>query len=140
MDELLISNNKELKDQELKDQELKDQELTITTIDDCLEKDIQNIFKKSWIKLERGSKIIKLKEYAKNKNIVEDELLDYFNKGLFNKKTIVDYDETTGIIVNINCILFNKDGTYKINVLQKKKKHKPCNKSKSNIERIIKST
>ena len=107
-------------------------------INNCLEKDIKCIYNKPWFKLERGCKIFKLKEYIKLNNLNESEIITHFNSGVFNKKNCINYDIENEKIINISYITINEDGTYSINI-PKKFKARINNKSKSNIERIIKS-
>ena len=113
---------------------------SINNINKSLNEEIDNLYKKPWVKLDRGSKINKLKEYAIENSISPEELMGYFNKGFLNKKDIINYDQENGKINNINCVEINDDGSYKLTPPQKKIKHKSTVKSKSNIERIINST
>lgn len=134
MESLLKPIATEKENQISKESEISNEDM----INNCLEDDIKSIYNKPWIKLERGCKICKLKEYSKLNNLNENEIITYFNNGVFNKKNCINYDIDSEKIIEISCIEINEDGTYNINIV-KKKKSKINNKSKSNIERIIKS-
>ena len=113
--------------------------VSINNINKSLKDEINNIYNKSWVKLDRGSKINKLKEYAIEKSIPSSELIDFFNKGFLNKKEIINYDIENGKINSISSINFQTDGSYKFIYPKKKMKQKSTVKSKSNIERILNS-
>ena len=110
-----------------------------------IDKEKEDRFKKSWTKLDKGTKLNRLSIYIKLKK-VEDELNDVQEKqlkillhqlcdsGSLNKMNDVDYSDETYQILNIKNLEFdkkNKKYSFKI----PEKKNKNISKSKSNIER-----
>jgi|TARA_Y100000389_G_C17425602_1_gene499344 hypothetical protein len=114
-----------------------------------LEKEKEDIFKQTWNKLENGLKINRLKIYIENeqkeKNLSKEQtdqltniLLTSCHQNKLNRNSDVIYDRTECIITNIKILKMNENGKYIIDIVENKKA-KSASKSKSNIERFIKS-
>lgn len=82
--------------------------------------DDQDLYKKSWNKLNITHKIIKIKEFINNnckidndedKNKLKDDLTILIKTKILSKKDKVTYDETMGKIINIPNLQY-KDGKY----------------------------
>lgn len=113
-----------------------------------IDKDITNIYKTTWNKLEKGQRLNRVNKYIDL--LIEKELLDeikckrlrtilhtHISSGKINKNTEVKYDSEKCEIDNIKGLVINKvDGTYKF-TLDRSKKSKPANKSKSNVDRFL---
>ena len=114
-----------------------------------IDKDIDNIYKCTWNKLEKGQRLNRINIYLEtlivNGSIPEDKVKrlksnihNHISNGKINKNTDVEYDSEECIIKNIKGLILDKDkGVYKITI-EKSKKTKTNNKSKSNIDRFIK--
>lgn len=113
-----------------------------------LEKEKEDIFKQSWNKLENGLKINRLKIYVESK--VENENLNDVQKkqllqllitscqqNKLNRNSDVVYDKKNCTITNIKPLKY-ENGRFKI-FISEIKKPKSTSKSKSNVERFIKS-
>jgi hypothetical protein len=110
-----------------------------------IENEKNNRFKNSWIKLDKGSKLNRLKIYIEKQQIendLTDKEGDKLKKILFNlcendslNKTIdIDYDIESCEIKNIKNLKYNKDKNLYEYDLPKKIIKSPS-KSKSNIDR-----
>ena len=114
-----------------------------------IDKDLDNIYKTSWNKLEKGQRLnritLYLKQIIKENNLEEDKLKRLKNNihnhivnGKINKNTDVDYDSENCIIKSIKGLTIDvENNIYRISI-EKSKKTKSSNKSKSNIDRLIK--
>lgn len=113
-----------------------------------LEKEKKDIFKQSWNKLENGLKINRLKKYVENegneKNLTKDQkeqltklLITSCHQNKLNRNSDIVYDKNECIITNIK-ILKYENKKYFLDISESKKA-KPVSKSKSNIERFIKT-
>jgi hypothetical protein len=107
-----IMNNKECK-----------RKMTVTDERDNLFKEIDKYtYKKQWNKLTAFHKIVKIKEFTKDKygeGLLQDEintkLSTYINEGKINTKKYITYDPNAEKILSISCLevdIINK--TYKI--------------------------
>ncbi|MBG02053.1 MAG: hypothetical protein CL470_07270 [Acidimicrobiaceae bacterium] len=117
-------------------------------IKDLLEKEKEDIYKQSWNKLDNGMKINRLKLYI-DRETIENELSDEeviqlkrllmnaCQSNKLNKNTDIIYDKEQCTIKTIK-ILKRKESRYILEI-NDVKKQKPTGKSKSNIERLIKS-
>jgi len=117
-------------------------------IKELLEKEKEEIYKQSWNKLDNGLKINRLKKFIENEKIeksLEDEKTHQLTKILIgacrsnklNKNTDVIYDKGNCKITNIRILKYEKN-KYQLEIADVKKT-KPSGKSKSNIERLLKS-
>ena len=117
-------------------------------IKELLEKEKEEIYKQSWNKLDNGLKINRLKKFIENETIeksLSDEKTQQLTKILIgacrsnklNKNTDVVYDKQTCKITNIRILKYEKN-KYQLEIADVKK-NKPSGKSKSNIERLLKS-
>ena len=112
---------------------------------DAVEKEKDSRFKKSWTKLDKGSKLNRLSLFiereTENKDL-DDEcqkklkklLTNACEKGSLNKVNDVEYNEETQEILSIKNLIYDENkGLYSFNL--PKKIIKPANKSKSKIDR-----
>tara|TARA_Y100000590_G_scaffold329632_1_gene374354 strand:+ start:604 stop:1029 length:426 start_codon:yes stop_codon:yes gene_type:complete len=111
-----------------------------------VEKEKEDRFKTTWIKLDKGSKLnrihlfIKKEKIDKNLDDKKEEklkiiVMNLFNSGSLNKSSNVEYCQETYEIINIKNLIYDEDtGSYEV-IPQSKKKSKENLKSKSNIER-----
>jgi len=117
-------------------------------IKELLEKEKEEIYKQSWNKLDNGLKINRLKKFIENEKIeksLEHEKTQQLTKILIgacrsnklNKNTDVIYDKENCKITNIRILKYEKN-KYQLEIADVKKT-KPSGKSKSNIERLLKS-
>lgn len=117
-------------------------------IKELLEKEKEEIFKQSWNKLDNGLKINRLKKFVENekleKNLSDEKeqqltkiLLSACRSNKLNKNTDVIYDKDSCQITNIRILKYEKN-KYHLEIADVKKS-KPSGKSKSNIERLLKS-
>tara|TARA_B100002051_G_C16686191_1_gene612746 strand:- start:454 stop:966 length:513 start_codon:yes stop_codon:yes gene_type:complete len=117
-------------------------------IKELLEKEKEEIYKQSWNKLDNGLKINRLKKFIENETIekgLSDEKTQQLTKILIgacrsnklNKNTDVVYDKDSCQITNIRILKYEKN-KYHLEIADVKKS-KPSGKSKSNIERLLKS-
>ena len=117
-------------------------------IDNLLEQEKQNLYYKSWNKLDNSTKNNLFKDFVsieKNKNdLDEKETLLLTNLLIKNMKNLtkvsdVDYNKNECKIIKINNLLFNdSDKTYSLNIVEKKSKSNVSNKSKSRLNKFIK--
>jgi hypothetical protein len=117
-------------------------------IKELLEKEKEEIYKQSWNKLDNGLKINRLKKFIEKEKLeknLSDEKEQQLTKILFsacrtnklNKNTDVVYDKDSCQITNIRILKYEKN-KYHLEIADVKKS-KPSGKSKSNIERLLKS-
>ena len=79
----------------------------------------ENLYNKSWSKLNAIHKIIKIKEFVNNikidnindKEKLKDELVDLVKSKILTKKDKITYDEENGKIISIKNLQY-KDGKY----------------------------
>jgi hypothetical protein len=117
-------------------------------IDDLLEQEKQNLYYKSWNKLDNSTKNNLLKNYVlleKNeKNLDEKEELLLMNLLIKNLKKIskvseVEYNQEECKIIKINNLKYNElERSYTLNIVEKKQKTSNSNKSKSRLDKFIK--
>jgi hypothetical protein len=112
---------------------------------DAVEKEKDNRFQKSWVKLDKGSKLNRLTHFIENetanKNLNEDgekklkKLLFHFcENGSLNKVNDVEYRDETYEIISIKNLIYDENKkSYSFNL--PKKVVKPTAKSKSKIDR-----
>ena len=114
----------------------------INTID----KEKDNRFKKTWLRLDKGSRLNRITLYTSQMNEIHDLdenttkqlrtlLSQLFDAGILNKNKEIDYSSEEGIIVNIKNLHFNEETQKFIFVKDTKKLKSSPSKSKSNIER-----
>lgn len=117
-------------------------------IKELLEKEKEEIYKQSWNKLDNGLKINRLKKFVENekleKNLSDEKeqqltkiLISACRSNKLNKNTDVVYDKDSCQITNIRILKYEKN-KYHLEIADVKKS-KPSGKSKSNIERLLKS-
>ena len=117
-------------------------------IKELLEKEKEEIYKQSWNKLDNGLKINRLKKFIENekleKNLNDEKeqqltkiLISACRSNKLNKNTDVVYDKDSCQITNIRILKYEKN-KYHLEIADVKKS-KPSGKSKSNIERLLKS-
>ena len=121
---------------------------TDENIRSLLEKEKEEIYKQSWNKLDNGMKINRLKVFVKQEveknNLTSDErislmklLLNACRQNKLNRNSDVIYDKETCLIKEIKVLRYeNQKYNLELNEI---KKPKQTNKSKSNIERLLKS-
>ena len=88
-------------------------------ITDSKDNNINNLYTKSWTKLNIIHKNIKIKEFVNNincineneKNILKDELINLLKSKVLTKKDTIVYDEENGKIKSIINLQY-KDGKY----------------------------
>ena len=118
-------------------------------IDELLEKEKQNMYHKSWNKLDNSSKnnLFKsfvLLEQKKNKlNVKQSLLLTNLlinNNKKLNKVSEVNYDTDKCEIIKINNLIYNEedDKSYYLNIVEVKSKSSSIKKSKSKLNKFIK--
>lgn len=112
---------------------------------DAVEKEKDSRFKKSWTKLDKGSKLNRLSIFIESeiesKKIDSDcqkklkkLLLNACEKGSLNKVNDVEYNDETQEITSIKNLIYDENkGSYSFNL--PKKVIKPTTKSKSKIDR-----
>jgi hypothetical protein len=115
-----------------------------------IDKDITDIYKTTWNKLERGQRLNRVNIFIHK--LLNNELLPaskckrlriilhtHISNGKINKNTEVNYDSEKCEIESIKGLIINtEDGLYKF-TLDKSKKSKPTNKSKSNVDRFLRN-
>ena len=117
-------------------------------ITNLLEREKEDIYKQPWNKLENGLKINRLKLFIKkevdDKSLSPDEktiltklLLTACRQNKLNRNADIIYDKIECIITDIK-ILKYEDNKYILDITELKKA-KQTSKSKSNVERLIKS-
>lgn len=112
-----------------------------------IDQDLDNIYKTTWNKLEKGQRLNRINlfiEELNKKGLTELKckrlkciLHNHICNGKINKNTDVDYNEETCLIVDIKGLNII-DNSFKF-TLEKSKKTKSSNKSKSNIDRFMRS-
>ena len=112
---------------------------------DARQKEKDSRFKKSWTKLDKGSKLNRLSIFIESeiesKKIDSDcqkklkkLLLNACEKGSLNKVNDVEYNDETQEITSIKNLIYDENkGSYSFNL--PKKVIKPTTKSKSKIDR-----
>ena len=115
-------------------------------INEYIDNEKNNIYNKSWSKLNHGSKLNRLKLHI---NILEDKytlskeekndvsllLINALKKNKLNKVSELIYDPELGEIQEIKALSFNEE-TRKFTLKTTEQKHKP-KKSKSNIDKLL---
>jgi len=110
-----------------------------------IDKEREDRFKNTWVKLDKGSKLnrihlfIKKEKLDKNLDDKKEEklkiiVMNLFNSGSLNNSSNVEYCQETYEIINIKNLIYDED-TEKYEVLSQSKKKTEKGKSKSNIER-----
>jgi len=115
-----------------------------------LNKEKKQYYKQAWNKLDNGMKINRIKlfvESEKNKNSLDEGQTDTLRKllittctsGKLNKSSDISYNKEEGYIVNIKILKYTESSKeYKIQINESKKKQS-SSKSKSNIDRFLKT-
>jgi len=115
-----------------------------------LNKEKKEYYKQAWNKLDNGMKINRLKLFVdseKEKNELDDNqyeilktlLITACTSGKINKSSDIVYNKEEGIIEGIKILKYNESKKeYKLQYNDSKKKHS-SSKSKSNIDRFLKS-
>ena len=118
-------------------------------IEDIVKEDPNKRFMKSWNKLEKGMKLNRIIQFVETetdeKELSVDQSKELKNilfracdSGLLNKLTEVNYNEEEACIISFKSLEFNEEtNKYKIKTVSSK--HRPNTKSKSNIDRLLKS-
>lgn len=118
-------------------------------IEDIVNDDPNNRFMKPWNKLEKGMKLNRIIQFVETetdeKKLSVDQSKELKNtlfracdSGLLNKLTEVNYNEEEALIISFKSLEFNEEtNKYKIKTVSSK--HRPNTKSKSNIDRLLKS-
>jgi len=116
-------------------------------IDDLLEKEKNNLFKKPWNKLDNTTKNNLFKKYIllekdthsldeDQTNILHNLLIKNIKK--INKNSDVDYNSEEGVLNNIHILSYDiSTKSFTLNFTQKKSKS--STKSKSNLDKFMKS-
>lgn len=117
-------------------------------IDDLLEQEKQNLYYKSWNKLDNSTKNNLFKDFVsieKNKNNLDEKqsllLINLLVKNIkkLNKSSEVEYNQDECKIIKINNLIFNEENkSYSLNIIEKKNKSSNTNKSKSRLDKFIK--
>ena len=118
-------------------------------IDELLEKEKQNIYHKSWNKLDNSCKNNLFKKYVsleKEKNNLDEKgtllLTNLLIKNIkkLNKAAEVNYNNETCEIIKINNLLYNEeDKSYSLNIIEKKSQKSAGTKhSKSKLDKFLK--
>ena len=114
---------------------------------DAVEKEKDNRFQKTWVKLDKGSKLNRLtlfiEKESEDKDLSEEGkkklkklLFHVCDNGSLNKVNDVEYSEETYEIINIKNLIYDEDKkSYSFNL--PKKVVKPIAKSKSKIDRHL---
>ncbi len=119
---------------------------TMNQLLEGIEKEKEQRFKKTWSKLDKGSKLNRIHLFIKAEtedkdlnNSQEKELknllLRIFESGGLNKASEVEYSQETFEISSLKNLIFNKETNKYDFVSQIKKKKVGGNKSKTNVER-----
>ena len=118
-------------------------------IEDIVKEDPNKRFMKPWNKLEKGMKLNRIIQFVETetdeKELSVDQSKELKNilfracdSGLLNKLTEVNYNEEEACIISFKSLEFNEEtNKYKIKTVSSK--HRPNTKSKSNIDRLLKS-
>jgi hypothetical protein len=135
--------NKKRRSQPNKSEEVKD-------ILPFIDKNLEDIYKTTWNKLEKGQRLnrinIYITELLQDKHLPDNKckrlksiLHTHISNNKINKNTDVEYDNEECKIINIKGLVIDTEaGTFKMTI-EKSKKTKSSNKSKSNIDRFIKN-
>jgi len=117
-------------------------------IDDLLEQEKQNLYYKSWNKLDNSTKNNLFKDFIsieKNKNNLDEKqcllLINLLVKNIkkLNKLSEVEYNQDECKITKIHNLIFNEENkSYSLNIIEKKNKSSNTNKSKSRLDKFIK--
>ena len=117
-------------------------------IDDLLEQEKQNLYYKSWNKLDNSTKNNLFKEFVsieKNKNNLDEKqcllLINLLVKNIkkLNKSSEVEYNQDECKIIKIHNLIFNEENkSYSLNIIEKKNKSSNTNKYKSRLDKFIK--
>ena len=117
-------------------------------IDDLLEQEKQNLYYKSWNKLDNSTKNNLFKHFVsleKDKNKLDEKqsllLTNLLVKNIkkLNKASEVNYDQNKCEIIKINNLIYNEqDNSYSLNIIENKPKSNVNNKSKSRLDKFIK--
>ena len=117
-------------------------------IDDLLEQEKQNLYYKSWNKLDNSTKNNLFKDFVsieKNKNNLDEKqsllLINLLVKNIkkLNKSSEVEYNQDECKIIKIHNLIFNEENkSYSLNIIEKKNKSSNTNKSKSRLDKFIK--
>ena len=117
-------------------------------IDDLLEQEKQNLYYKSWNKLDNSTKNNLFKDFVsieKNKNNLDEKqsllLINLLVKNIkkLNKSSEVEYNQDECKIIKIHNLIFNEENkSYSLNIIEKKNKSSNINKSKSRLDKFIK--
>tara|TARA_B100000963_G_C22624815_1_gene671770 strand:+ start:1432 stop:1839 length:408 start_codon:yes stop_codon:yes gene_type:complete len=111
-----------------------------------IEKEKEERFRKTWSKLDKGSKLNRIHLFIKTEKIdkelndsqekqLKTLLLRIFETGGLNKASEIDYSQETYQIESIKNLNFNEETNKYDFVSQLKKKKIEGGKSKSNVER-----
>jgi hypothetical protein len=116
-------------------------------IDDLLEKEKNNMYKNPWNKLDNTTKNNLFKKYIlleKESHSLDEEQTSSLHNLLIknikkiNKNIDVDYNSEDGVLNKIHILTFNEDTkSFTLNFAQKKSKS--ATKSKSNLDKFMKS-
>ena len=118
-------------------------------IEDIVKENPNKRFMKPWNKLEKGMKLNRIIQFVETetdeKELSVDQSKELKNilfracdSGLLNKLTEVNYNEEEACIISFKSLEFNEEtNKYKIKTVSSK--HRPNTKSKSNIDRLLKS-
>jgi len=110
-----INKLKELVNTDTESNIIKKNEIIVVNTPD----DNNNLYKKSWSKLNAIHKIIKVKEFVNNiifdneteREILKDELVNLIKIKVLTKKDKIMYDEENGKIISLKHLQY-KDGKY----------------------------
>jgi len=117
-------------------------------IDDLLKLEKQNLYYKSWNKIDNSTKNNLFKDFVlieKNNNNLDEKqtllltnlLINNIKK--LNKVSEVQYDQNECKIIKIHNLIFNENNkSYSLNIIEKKPKSNNSNKSKSRLDKFIK--
>ncbi len=116
-------------------------------IDDLLEKEKNNLYKKPWNKLDNTTKNNLFKKYIfleKESRSLDDNQTSVLHNLLIknikkiNKNSDVDYNSEEGVLNKIHILLYDiSNKSFTLNFTQKKSKS--ATKSKSNLDKFMKS-
>jgi hypothetical protein len=112
-----------------------------------VDKEKETIYFTKWNKLDKTYKLHKLYEYCdvlQKKHDLSDESYETLRKQIkkelnmnkLNKRTLVDYDEEKGVIIEIKHLEYSSD-TDTFLFMRKETKPKVSTKTKGNIDRLL---
>ena len=117
-------------------------------IDNLLEQEKQNLYYKSWNKIDNSTKNNLFKDFVSNekiKNNLDEKqsllLTNLLVKNIkkLNKSSEVEYNQEECKIITIHNLIYNdSDKSYLLNIIEKKPKSSNSNKSKSRLDKFIK--